>query len=51
MKNSMGLLGRKVGMTQIFDNEGAAVPVTVVQLGDNIVTQTMSKEKNGYTAV
>ena len=51
MKNSMGLLGRKVGMTQIFDSEGAAVPVTVVQLGENIVTQTMSKEKNGYTAV
>ncbi|MBX9725193.1 MAG: 50S ribosomal protein L3, partial [Candidatus Obscuribacterales bacterium] len=51
MKNSIGLMGRKVGMTQIFDQEGAAVPVTVVQLGDNIVTQTMSKEKNGYTAV
>ncbi|MBX9688962.1 MAG: 50S ribosomal protein L3 [Candidatus Obscuribacterales bacterium] len=51
MKNSMGLLGRKVGMTQIFDKEGSAVPVTVVQLGDNIVTQTMNKEKNGYSAV
>lgn len=51
MKNSVGLMGRKVGMTQIFDQEGAAVPVTVVQLGENIVTQTMTKEKNGYTAV
>ncbi len=51
MKNSLGLLGRKVGMTQIFDQDGAAVPVTVVQLGENIVTQTMTKEKNGYTAV
>jgi large subunit ribosomal protein L3 len=51
MKNTIGLLGKKVGMTQIFDKEGTAVPVTVVQLGDNIVTQTMSKEKNGYTAV
>jgi len=51
MKNTMGLLGRKVGMTQIFDQEGAAVPVTVVQLGENIVTSTMTKEKNGYTAV
>lgn len=50
-RNSMGLLGRKVGMTQIFDKEGAAVPVTVVQLGENIVTQTLSKEKNGYSAV
>ncbi len=51
MKNSLGLMGRKVGMTQIFDQEGAAVPVTVVQLGDNIVTDTMTKERNGYTAV
>lgn len=51
MKKTVGLLGRKVGMTQVFDVDGAAVPVTVVQLGDNIVTQTMSKEKNGYTAV
>lgn len=51
MKNSLGLMGRKVGMTQIFDQDGAAVPVTVVQLGENIVTQTMTKEKNGYTAV
>ena len=51
MKNTMGLLGKKVGMTQIFDQEGAAVPVTVVQLGENIVTQTMNKEKNGYAAV
>ncbi len=51
MKNLMGLLGRKVGMTQIFDAEGAAVPVTVVQLGENIVTRTMTKEKNGYSAV
>lgn len=38
-------------MTQVFDVDGSAVPVTVVQLGENIVTQTMSKEKNGYTAV
>lgn len=51
MKNTVGLLGRKVGMTQIFDVDGSAVPVTVIQLGENIVTQTMSKEKNGYTAV
>lgn len=51
MKKTVGLLGRKVGMTQVFDADGAAVPVTVVQLGENIVTQTMSKDKNGYTAV
>lgn len=51
MKKTVGLMGRKVGMTQVFDADGSAVPVTVVQLGENIVTQTMSKEKNGYTAV
>src|SRR5688572_6965156 len=46
-----GLLGKKVGMTQIFNKEGEAVPVTVIQLGDNVVTATMTAEKNGYTAV
>lgn len=51
MKNSVGLLGKKVGMTQVFDKEGAAIPVTVVQLGENIVTQKITSEKNGYTAV
>jgi large subunit ribosomal protein L3 len=48
---TLGLLGRKVGMTQIFDKEGLVVPVTVVKLGENIVTECMTKEKNGYTAI
>jgi large subunit ribosomal protein L3 len=48
---TVGLLGRKIGMTQIFDKEGLVVPVTVVKLGDNIVTECMTKEKNGYSAV
>ncbi len=47
----LGLQGKKIGMTQVFDKEGLAVPVTVVKLGDNIVTQTLTTEKNGYTAV
>lgn len=51
MKNSVGVLGKKVGMTQVFDKEGGAVPVTVVQLGENIVTQKITADKNGYTAV
>lgn len=51
MKNSLGLLGKKVGMTQVFDAEGLAIPVTVIQLGENIVTQKMTPEKNGYSAV
>jgi large subunit ribosomal protein L3 len=48
---TLGLIGRKVGMTTVFDQEGLAVPVTVVQLGANIVTATRTKEIDGYTAV
>lgn len=48
---TLGVIGKKVGMTQVFDKEGLAVPVTVVKLGDNIVTQKLTKEKNGYVAV
>ena len=48
---TLGVIGRKVGMTQVFDSEGLAVPVTVVTLGDNIVTQKLTKEKNGYSAI
>ncbi len=48
---TLGVIGKKVGMTQVFDNEGLAIPVTVVKLGDNIVTQKLTKEKNGYVAV
>jgi large subunit ribosomal protein L3 len=51
MRNKIALLGRKVGMTQVFDAEGAAVPVTVIELGDNIVTQKMTADKHGYTAI
>lgn len=48
---TLGVMGKKVGMTQIFDEKGLAVPVTVVQLGDNIVTDKKTMEKNGYEAV
>ena len=48
---TLGVMGKKVGMTQIFDENGLAVPVTVVQLGENIVTDTKTKAKNGYEAV
>ena len=48
---TLGVIGKKVGMTQVFDKEGLSVPVTVVQLGDNIVTQKRTKDKNGYHAV
>ena len=46
-----GLLGRKLGMTQIFDETGVVHPVTVVEAGPCVVTQVKTPEKDGYTAV
>ena len=46
-----GLIGRKVGMTQIFDDTGVALPVTVIEAGPCYVTQIKTKEKDGYSAV
>ncbi|HNG21322.1 MAG TPA: 50S ribosomal protein L3, partial [Candidatus Obscuribacter sp.] len=48
---TLGVMGKKVGMTQVFDENGLAVPVTVVKLGDNIVTEVKTKDKHGYQAV
>lgn len=48
---SLGLIGKKVGMTQVFDDEGVAVPVTVIEVGDNFVVQKLSKEAHGYIGV
>ena len=47
----VGILGRKVGMTQIFDEAGVAVPVTVVQAGPCDVLQIRTAERDGYEAV
>lgn len=46
-----GLIGRKLGMTQIFDEEGLARPVTVIEAGPCVVTQLRTQEKDGYEAV
>jgi large subunit ribosomal protein L3 len=46
-----GLLGRKLGMTTVFTERGAAVPVTVIEAGPNIVTQIRTQERDGYEAV
>jgi large subunit ribosomal protein L3 len=51
MQKVVGLMGRKVGMTQVFDKEGSAVPVTVIELGDNIVTNKLTADKHGYVAI
>jgi large subunit ribosomal protein L3 len=48
---SKGILGTKLGMTQVFDDENRVVPVTVVQAEPNTVTQVKTVETDGYTAV
>ena len=45
------LLGRKLGMTQVWDAEGRLVPLTVVQVGTNVVTQVRTEEVDGYSAI
>jgi len=46
-----GLIGKKVGMTQIFDDAGAAIPVTLIEAGPCYVTQVRTAETDGYSAV
>ena len=46
-----GILGRKVGMTQIFDETGKVIPVTVVEAGPCYVTQIKTEERDGYRAI
>ncbi len=46
-----GILGRKVGMTQVFTKSGVLVPVTVVEVEPNVVTQIKTKEHDGYEAI
>jgi len=46
-----GLLGKKIGMTQIFDDNGAAIPVTIIEAGPCFVTQVRNVESDGYSAV
>jgi large subunit ribosomal protein L3 len=46
-----GLLGRKIGMTQVFSPAGEAIPVTVVELGPCVVTQIRDRDRDGYEAV
>lgn len=48
---SIGLVGRKVGMTRIFTDEGNALPVTVLDVSDNRITQIKTPDRDGYAAV
>ena len=51
LSNSLGLLGRKVGMMRLFTDDGDAVPVTVVDVSNNRVTQIKTEENDGYVAL
>ena len=48
---SLGLVGRKVGMTRVFADDGSSIPVTVLDVSNNRVTQIKTPENDGYTAV
>ena len=46
-----GIIGKKIGMTQIFDENGKVVPVTVIEAGPCVVAQKKTVENDGYAAV
>jgi len=48
---ALGLLGNKIGMTQIFDELGNIIPVTILKVGPCIITQIKTKEKDGYDSI
>src|SRR5512140_467134 len=48
---SLGLVGRKVGMTRVFADDGSAIPVTVLDVANNRVTQVKTPDADGYAAV
>jgi large subunit ribosomal protein L3 len=47
----IGLLGRKIGMTRVYDSSGKATPVTVIEAGGNALVQVKTPEKEGYSAI
>jgi len=48
---SIGLIGRKLGMTQVFNEDGTMIPVSVLEITPNTVTRVRTPERDGYTAV
>lgn len=48
---SVGIIGTKLGMTQVFDEAGIAIPVTVIQAGPCTITQVKTKQTDGYSAI
>jgi len=51
MTLKIGLLGKKIGMTQVFADDGESIPVTVIQTGPNVVVGTRTQERDGYSAL
>jgi large subunit ribosomal protein L3 len=51
MAKVSGLIGKKIGMTRVFGVDGASIPVSVIQIKDNVVCQVRTVEKDGYSAV
>jgi len=50
-KTNMGLLGKKLGMTQVWDANNKLVPVTVIEISPNVVTQIRTIDRDGYSAI
>ena len=48
---SVGILGNKIGMTQIFDKRGCAIPVTLIKVGPCVITQIKNISTHGYNAI
>ena len=51
MPNTMGLLGKKIGMTRVYSEQGQAIPVTVITAGPCVVLQKKTEAKEGYNAI
>ena len=48
---SLGLVGVKTGMTRVFDETGTSIPVTVINIDSNRISQIKTKERDGYSAI
>ena len=48
---TIGIIGRKAGMTRVFTEDGASIPVTVIEAGPNKVTQVKTADNDGYSAL
>ena len=47
----IGLIGKKIGMTRVFSEDGTSTPVTVIDISENTISQIKTNENDGYTAI